>query len=123
MKKYIAILPILLLTACGDDFTPRDKTAAYDPATGGLEYPYPCPDWSHSTVVNYDNSPHSNYGCAVNNNLAQQLAYPEDIAHGRPSDLSHGADAETTTRVIERYRAGEIPEPLVPMQASAAGGE
>jgi hypothetical protein len=118
-------LPILLsLAACGDEFVPREKVAQYDPETGTLELPYPCPDWSHSSLINYDNSPHSNYGCAVNTNVAQQLANPEDIAHGAPSDQSVGPDTEVTTRVIEQYRAGEIPVPLEPIQASAAeGGE
>ncbi len=120
MRKIVLSLPVLLLTACADDFVPREKVARYDAETGGIEYAYPCPDWSHSSIANYDNSFHSNYGCAVNNNLAVQLANPEDLDHGRASAESGSPDTETTARVIERYRAGEIPAPLVPAQAAGS---
>lgn len=121
--KILLVLPALALAACGDDYVPGEKTANYNQETGAIELPYPCPDWSHSSVINYDNSPHSNYGCAVNTNMAQQLANPEDLSHGRDQDASHAPDTEITTRVVEQYRAGEIPAPLEPMQESAAEGE
>lgn len=119
----LALPALLLLTACGDDFVPREKTAIYNEQTGDLELPYPCPDWSHSSVINYDNSTHSNYGCAVHTNAAQQLAYPEDLAGGKSNATSDTPDTEITTHVIERYRGGEIPVDLQPEQGSAAEGE
>jgi hypothetical protein len=121
MTRCWPFLALLALTACGGDFVPRDKEAHYDPLTGGIVLPYPCPDWSHSSVINYDNSVHSNYGCAVNNNMAQQLAYPEDLAHGR-AGAPVGPDAEIGTHVIELYRAGTIPQPLTPMQGGGSSG-
>ena len=121
MTLLIRLLPLLILSACADDFTPQPKTARYDPSLpGGIAYPSPCPDWSHSSTINTDNSVYSNYGCATNTNLARQLAYPEDLDHASGSNAT-GPDTETTTRVLERYRAGEIPKELTPVQGATGG--
>ena len=91
-----------------------------DPQTGAIDYAHPCPDWSKNAQVNYGNAPHSNFGCATANNLAQQLENPRDLyqGHGESSP-----DTETTTRVIERYRLGDLPVPLEPQQASGTTSE
>lgn len=112
------VLP-LALAACEADYTPRPKQATYDHTTGQVIPPYPCPDWSHPTVGNYDNSNHSNFGCAVNNNLAVQLENPRDLIEGR-GHRGGVADIENSVRTIERYRAGEIPESLTPQQETGA---
>jgi hypothetical protein len=109
----LAILSLSLLTACGEDYTPRSKQAVYDPTENRIVPPYPCPDWSHSAQVNYDNSLHSNFGCATQNNLSVQLENPADWKGGHGTS---GPDAETTIRVIEQYRAGDLPRPLTPQQ-------
>lgn len=114
------ILSALLLALPGcTDFTPADKSVHYDQASGEL-IQAPCPDWSHPSHANEDNSLHSNFGCAVNRNLAIQLEDKADLArgHGTP-----GADTEATVRTIARYRAGEIPEPLQPQQAASSTGQ
>lgn len=113
MRYALLLLPCLLLTACGHDYTPRDKQVEIDHQTGELILPHPCPDWSKSTVGNYTNSQHSNYGCAVNNNLAVQLADPWDLKEGIGNA---NADTEASVRTIERYRSGEIPAALTPQQ-------
>jgi pilus assembly protein CpaD len=105
-----------LLAAC-DNFTPRSKEAQYDPVTKRLVMPHPCPDWSQSQTANYRNEPHSNYGCAVNTNMAVQLADPSDLHRGKGNG---NADAETTANTIKMYRAGDIPQPLSPMQSTGA---
>lgn len=112
MRPLILLALLTTVVAC-DDYTPREKKAVYDPATGTTSLPYPCPDWSHNTVRNYDNSVHSNYGCATANNIAVQLEEPADLhrGHGTP-----GPDAGMTSRVIEAYRAGDLPQPLEPQQ-------
>lgn len=102
-----------ILAAC--DYEPKPKETSYDPTVNAAVLPHPCPDWSHPTVGNYDNSTHSNYGCAVNTNFGLQVADPHDIAQGH-GDV--GPDTETTVRVIERYREGELPEPLAPQQST-----
>lgn len=42
-----------------------------------------CPDWSTTSDSNFNTSNHSNYGCAVNSNLAAMIADPEDLIRGR----------------------------------------
>jgi pilus assembly protein CpaD len=54
----------------------------------------------------------SNYGCAVNSNLAAMVANPEDLLHGREGAAV--LDSRTATRAVEMYRtkpptgAGEL---------------
>lgn len=114
-RILLTCLP-LLLSACGD-FEPREKKATYDPATHQVVMPYPCPDWSHNPWRNNDNSVHSNFGCATETNLGAQLENPADLQRG------HGTaspDTESTVRVIEQYRAGDIPVPLTPEEDSGS---
>ena len=111
--KVIAIT-MVLLAGC-DNFTPREKQASYNPESKTLTLPHPCPDWSQTQTSNYLNEPHSNYGCAVNTNSAMQVADPNDLVRGHGDNRP---DTEVTTRVVEDYRAGIIPEPLVPNQTA-----
>ncbi len=53
--------------------------------------------------TNGKNRPMSNFGCAVNANLAAQMADPADIVAARASDPT---DAGRRTTVIEKYRQG-----------------
>ena len=115
MRYLITITALLALVAC-DDYVPREKKAWVDPQTGELGLPYPCPDWSHNAVRNYDNSLHSNYGCATANNMAIQLENPRDLVRGHGTT---GPDAGITAGVVEQYRAGKIPAALQPQQATA----
>lgn len=117
----LMLVMVVALAACdkvvdGSNFTPSDKEARYDPKTKTLAMPSPCPDWSQSQVQNYRNEPHSNFGCAVNSNLAVQIDNPQDLHHGHGKK---GPDTEVTTSVIEQYRAGDLPVPLTPVQAVA----
>ena len=114
MRSILSIITVMVcLTACDSSYAPRSKEARYDPAEGTLEKPYPCPDWSQPQTANYSNNVHSNFGCATNTNMAAQLAYPHDLYEGHGEE---GSDTESTVRVIERYRAGELPVPLEPIQ-------
>ena len=116
MVRYGLIIMVMSgLAACTDNFEPREKAATYDPVTGELTMPYPCTDWSQSQTQNYQNHIHSNYGCAVNTNSALQIAEPSDLYRGHGDD---GPDIETTTRVVQRYRTGELPVALTPQQSS-----
>lgn len=113
MRAWLVSIVALTLSACAPDYVPRDKNATVDPQTGQAIMPYPCPDWSHNATINWDNSVHSNYGCAVNNNLAVQLVDPRDLERGRGGSLG---DSEASTRVLQQYRAGETPAALNPIQ-------
>lgn len=114
-RNAILMMAVLLLAGC-TNFEPRDKTASYDPETGDLALPYPCPDWSQSQTSNYLNEKHSNYGCAVNTNAALQVADPADLHMGYGG--TNTPDTEMTTRVVRQYREGELPQPLTPMQST-----
>ncbi|HVF37396.1 MAG TPA: CpaD family pilus assembly protein [Sphingomicrobium sp.] len=61
-----------------------------------------CPNWSVPSQPNFTNSTMSNYGCAVNGNLAAMVANPEDLIHGREG--SGVSDATTASRAIGVYR-------------------
>ena len=61
-----------------------------------------CPDWSANSETNFKNATSSNYGCAVNGNLAAMVANPDDLLHG-------ASNAGETTQVsgdkaINAYR-------------------
>jgi pilus assembly protein CpaD len=60
-----------------------------------------CPDWSVPSNPNYNNRTMSNYGCAVNSNLAAMVANPEDLIHGREG--SPYVDADAASRGIGVY--------------------
>jgi len=62
-----------------------------------------CPNWHEPSQPNFNNHSMSNFGCAVNGNLAAMIANPEDLVHGREgSGLS---DALTLTKAVESYRS------------------
>ena len=62
-----------------------------------------CPDWSEKSQPNYNNHSMSNYGCAVNANLAAMIANPEDLVHGREG--TGLGDTRTATKAVESYRS------------------
>jgi pilus assembly protein CpaD len=61
-----------------------------------------CPNWSRWSQPNFDNTMASNYGCAVNSNIAAMVANPEDLVHGR--EFSGLSDARTATKPVSVYR-------------------
>lgn len=70
-----------------------------------------CPNWDSKSSINPNNATSSNYGCAVNSNLAAMVADPNDLIKGA-SDTGH--DPAAATRAINTYRtkpqtgAGEL---------------
>ena len=61
-----------------------------------------CPNWHGVSQPDWDNKTMSNYGCAVNSNLAAMVANPEDLLHGREG--AGVTDSRTATRAVELYR-------------------
>lgn len=61
-----------------------------------------CPNWSVPSQPNIENASMSNYGCAVNANLAAMVANPEDLVHGREG--SGVGDALTASKAVDTYR-------------------
>ena len=62
-----------------------------------------CPNWSRPSSPDYQNRAMSNYGCAVNSDLAAMVANPEDLIHGR--DNAGLGDTATGARAVEFYRS------------------
>jgi len=60
-----------------------------------------CPNWDRPATPELESSTMSNYGCAVNSNLAAMIANPEDLVRGQAGAQS---DARTTTKAIKSYR-------------------
>ena len=62
-----------------------------------------CPDWSRPSQPNFNNQSMSSFGCAVNANIAAEIANPEDLIRGREG--SGVSDATTAARAVQLYRA------------------
>lgn len=60
-----------------------------------------CPDWSERAQPNYGNYTMSNFGCAVNGNMAAMIADPQDFVWGREAGTT---DSYAATRAIQSYR-------------------
>ncbi|HEU0067149.1 MAG TPA: CpaD family pilus assembly lipoprotein [Sphingomonas sp.] len=61
-----------------------------------------CPDHSRDTAHEFGGNTSSNYGCAVNVNLAAMVASPGDLVQGRSS--GNGNDPRVNYRAIDAYR-------------------
>lgn len=79
--------------------------------TRSVAYVPNCPDWSGRYTVDPVNATSTNYGCAVNSNLAAMIADPNDLVRGIASTTSNGQQA---VKAIKAYRdkpatgAGEL---------------
>jgi len=61
-----------------------------------------CPNWQTKSDTNLNNATHSNYGCAVNSNLAAMVADPEHLLHGAVG--SGETVVLTSSKAIDSYR-------------------
>ncbi len=61
-----------------------------------------CPNWDRESNGEFAGSATSNYGCAMNSNVAAMVANPEDLIRGQAGDGS--GDPRTTSRAINSYR-------------------
>ncbi len=61
-----------------------------------------CPDWSRPSEPNFNAHTASNYGCAINGNLAAMVADPLDLVLGRSGNSA--SDAGTSGKAIKSYR-------------------
>ena len=62
-----------------------------------------CPNWSRPSQPNFNNRTTGNFGCGVNSALAQQVANPEDLVHGREGTTV--VDPRTGTKAVQYYRS------------------
>ena len=73
-----------------------------------------CSDFARSPV-NERNAPHSNFGCAYQNNVAAMVANPADLLRQRQEEPP---DAARRSVVVESYRAGAPAEGALGPQAN-----
>ena len=64
-----------------------------------------CGDWSDNLSYTADNLTPKNFGCAVQQNIAAQIADPRDLMQQRPTG---DASAERRATVIQNYEQGKI---------------
>lgn len=63
-----------------------------------------CPDWTSKSTTDFTSATGSNYGCAVNSNLAAMVADPQDLVKGANGALS---DPVSAAKAIKAYREAE----------------
>lgn len=61
-----------------------------------------CPDFSRDNKPNFTSQTSSNFGCAINSNLAAMVARPDDLVRGQPGALT--SDPATSSKAIETMR-------------------
>jgi pilus assembly protein CpaD len=61
-----------------------------------------CPNWSRPSQPEFAGSTGSNYGCAINANLAAMVANPEDLVRGQTA--TGNSDARSITKAVQAYR-------------------
>jgi pilus assembly protein CpaD len=78
-----------------------------------------CPDWSRNSSNEFDANTSSNYGCAINTNLAAMIARPSDLVAGtQPPAL---ADTAVNSKAIDAYRK-KAPTGTAALEATGAAG-
>jgi pilus assembly protein CpaD len=73
------------------------RSAAYVPG---------CPDWRESQNIGARVTTSTNFGCAMNSNLASMIANPEDLVLGQAG--VSGGDAATASKAIKQYRTAPL---------------
>lgn len=64
----------------------------------------PCGNWSVNAADTFDNTPMPNFGCAVQHNIAAEIADPRDIEQAK--SLS-AADATRRMQVLNKYEQAQ----------------
>lgn len=100
MKKIFATSICLLLSACYS-YEPKVNTVQDKPDEITVTPPN-CPDYSEAMGANWNNSHHSNYGCATATNMGAMATNPHDLIKGRGRD----ADAERSRLAVGAYNSG-----------------
>ena len=79
-----------------------------------------CPDWSRDSTDDFTASSSSNYGCAINRNLAAMVANPTDLVRGAPG--AETTDAALSYKAIDTYRK-KAPSGAAGLGAATTGGK
>lgn len=76
-----------------------------------------CPNWDRLSQPELAASSMSNYGCAVNSNLAAMVADPNDLIEGK---AYAGSDPRAAVKAIRTYRDADPTGKLSPVIAAAS---
>lgn len=79
-----------------------------------------CPDWSKNTENALMNETSTNYGCAVNANLAAMVANPEDLVRG--SSAAGQTAVMSSNKAIDTYRE-QKPTGSAGLKANSSKGD
>lgn len=79
-----------------------------------------CPDFSRANQPEFEGNTTSNYGCAVNSNLAAMIANPADLVRGQVG--SGVNDPLTSGKAVGTYRAA-TPTGAGGIKSESAGGK
>src|SRR3546814_21197494 len=79
-----------------------------------------CPGFNREVNHEFQDSMTSNFGCAVNSNLAAMVARPQDLVHGQP--YAPSVDPATATKAIQTFRAAK-PTGAGGLQSETTGGK
>ncbi len=80
-----------------------------------------CPDWSGDDQANPYNATSTNFGCAVNSNLAVMVANPDDLLHGAASNGQ--TTARRSAKAIDSLWATPTAGANTATKTSTKGGE
>lgn len=64
-----------------------------------------CPNWDRPPGPDFENHQMSNFGCALNSNMANMVAHPGDLVHGREGEAL--VDGLTASKAIQSYRTAK----------------
>lgn len=79
-----------------------------------------CPDWSRDASNEFQANTSSNYGCAINSNLAAMVANPADLVRGAPG--AETTDTAVAYKAIDTYRK-KAPTGAGGLTATTTGGK
>ena len=79
-----------------------------------------CPDFSRVSEPEFESNTSSNYGCAVNSNLAAMVANPADLVRGQPG--ADATDPATSAKAIDVYRKA-APTGAGGLKSESTGGK
>ncbi|MEG3165906.1 CpaD family pilus assembly lipoprotein [Sphingomonas sp. PB2P19] len=79
-----------------------------------------CPDWSLDSGNDPSANTSSNYGCAINSNLAAMVANPADLVRGTVGNETN--DAATSYKAIDTYRK-KAPSGAGGLEAAGSGAK
>ena len=99
--------------ACWSRPAPRSPPAWFQPGTVRVVVSRnraavpDCPNWSRPSQPDFENQSMSNFGCAVNTNLAAMVANPEDLIHGREGNRRRRYDHRRQGRQFYRIHSAD----------------